>query len=91
MQHAVLGLLTSMRISDVVKRGGDISVITHIYEKGGHGKRGEDRQSQEIEVDRYEEEPEWDNERDERDDDDDDDDDGGGGRTMKKTSSTNMS
>ena len=40
MQHAVLGLLTSMRISDVVKRGGDISVITHIYEKGGHGKRG---------------------------------------------------
>ena len=90
MQHAVLGLLTSMRISDVVKRGGDISVITHIYEKGGHGKRGEDRQSQEIEVDRYEEEPEWDNERDERDDDDDDGG-GGGGRTMKKTSSTNMS
>ena len=40
MQHAVLGLLTSMRISYVVKRGGDISVITHIYEKGGHGKRG---------------------------------------------------
>ena len=89
MQHAVLGLLTSMRISDVVKRGGDISVITHIYEKGGHGKRGEDRQSQEIEVDRYEEEPRMGyNERDERDDDDDD---GGGGRTMKKTSSTNMS
>ena len=55
--------------------------------KGDMGK-GEDRQSQEIEVDRYEEEPEWDNERDERDDDDDD---GGGGRTMKKTSSTNMS
>ena len=45
MQHAVLGLLTSMRISYVVKRGGDISVITHIYEKGGHGKRGKDRQS----------------------------------------------
>ena len=88
MQHAVLGLLTSMRISYVVKRGGDISVITHIYEKGGHGERGEDRQSQEIKVDRYEEEPEWDNERDERDDDDYD---GGGGRTMKKTSRTNMS
>ena len=39
---------------------------------------GEDRQSQEIE------EPEWDNERDERDDD-------GGGMTMRKTSGTNMS
>ena len=39
MQHAVLGLLTSTRISDVVKRGGDISVITNIYEKGGYGKR----------------------------------------------------
>ena len=43
-------------------------------------------QSQEIKVNRYEEEPEWDNERDERNGDD-----GGGGRTMKKTSSTNMS
>ena len=61
--------------------------------KRGTWEKGEDRQSQEIKVDRYEEEPEWDNERDERDDDDDDDDvgDGGGGRTMKKTSSTNMS
>ena len=59
--------------------------------KGGHGKRGEDRQSQEIKVDRYEEEPEWDNERDERDDGDDDGGCGGGGRTMKKTSSTNKS
>ena len=90
MQHAVLGLLTSMRISNVVRRGSDISVITHIYEKRGTWEKGEDRQSQVIKVDRYEEQPEWDNERDERDDDDDDDG-GGGGRTMKKTSSTNMS
>ena len=57
------------------------------------GKGGGQTESR-IKVNRYEEEPEWDNERDERDDDDDDDDDddgGGGERTMRKTSSTNMS
>ena len=51
------------------------------------GKGGGQTESRKK-VDRYEEEPEWDNERDEGDDDDDDDD--GGGKTMKKTSSTNM-